>query len=70
MSPATLSERAASWGYLAAWRAVGRMPEAPALGLFTRLGERAYRRDGRGVQTLRAMENFTEHIDELYAGRE
>ncbi len=49
----TAAERAAAWGYLAAWRAVGRLPERRTLSLFERLAERAYRRDGRGVQMLR-----------------
>ncbi len=48
------SERAAAWGYLVAWRAVGRMSEQRSHALFERLADRAYRRDGRGVQTLRA----------------
>ena len=51
---ATLSERAAAWGYLGAWRAVGRMSEPRAQRLFARHADRADRRDGRGVQTLRA----------------
>lgn len=55
MSPApALSERAVAWGYLGAWRAVGRMPEAGARALFARIADRLYARDGRGVQTLRA----------------
>jgi phosphatidylinositol dimannoside acyltransferase len=49
-----LSERAVAWGYLAAWRAVGRLPEPGAQALFARIADRLHARDGRGVQTLRA----------------
>lgn len=50
----SLSERAAAWGYLGAWRAVGRLPERRAQALFARIADRIHDRDGRGVQTLRA----------------
>lgn len=49
-----LAERASAWGYLAAWRAVGRMPEHRAQQVFSRLADRLHERDGRGVQMLRA----------------
>jgi phosphatidylinositol dimannoside acyltransferase len=49
-----LAERAAAWGYLAAWRAVGRMPEHRARAVFARIADRLHARDGRGVQVLRA----------------
>lgn len=66
-----MSERAVAWGYLAAWRAVGRLPEAQALAVFARIADRLHARDGRGVQTLRANlavvcpERTPEELDDL-----
>lgn len=50
----TLRDRAVTAAYLGAWKGVGRLPEARARSLFARLGGRVYRRNGRGVQQLRA----------------
>jgi phosphatidylinositol dimannoside acyltransferase len=52
--PSSVSERAAAWGYLGAWRAVGRLSEHRTQALFMRLADRLHRRDGSGVQQLRA----------------
>ena len=66
-----LSERAAAWGYLGAWRAVGRLPEYRAQALFARIADRIHDKDGRGVQTLRANlsvvrpELSADELDEL-----
>jgi phosphatidylinositol dimannoside acyltransferase len=50
----SLVDRVSAWGYLGAWRAVGRLPEQRAHGGFARLADRLHARDGRGVQMLRA----------------
>lgn len=50
----TLRSRAVTAGYLAGWRAVGRLPEHRARSLFARVGGRVYRGNGRSVQQLRA----------------
>ena len=50
----SLRDRAVTAAYLGAWKGLGRLPEARARSLFARVGGRAYRRNGRGVQQLRA----------------
>ena len=50
----TLRDRAVAAAYVGGWRAVDRLPEARARSLFARIGGRVYRRNGRGVQQLRA----------------
>ena len=50
----SLRDRAVASAYVVAWRGVGRLSEPRARSLFARIGGRAYRRNGRGVQQLRA----------------
>ena len=49
-----LRDRAVAAAYVGGWRVVDRLPEARARSLFARTGGRVYRRNGRGVQQLRA----------------
>ncbi len=49
-----LRDRAVAAAYVGAWRGIGRLSEARARSLFARVAGRAYRRNGRGVQQLRA----------------
>ena len=50
----SLRDRPVTAAYLGAWKGVGRLPEARARSVFARLAGRVYRRNGRGVQQLRA----------------
>lgn len=48
------SQNAVALGYLSGWRLVRLLPERAALAAFAGLADRIYRREGRGVQRLRA----------------
>ena len=48
------SQNAVAMGYVSAWRLVRLLPERAALGLFARVADEVYRRDGRSVRRLRA----------------
>ena len=48
------SQNAVALGYVSGWRLVRRLPERAALGMFSRIADEVYRRDGRGVRRLRA----------------
>jgi lauroyl/myristoyl acyltransferase len=45
---------ATTFGYLSGWRLVRLLPEPAARALFDRIADETYRRNGRGVQRLRA----------------
>lgn len=48
------SDNATALGYISGWRLVRLLPEPTARALFARFADEIYRRDGRGVQRLRA----------------
>jgi len=48
------SDQVVATGFVAAWRLVRLLPERRALAAFDKLADRAYARNGRGVQQLRA----------------
>ncbi len=47
------SDHATALGYLSGWRLVRLLPEPAARGLFARIGDEVYRRNGTSVQRLR-----------------
>src|SRR5215218_855379 len=51
---AAATDHATTFGYLAGWRLVGRLPERQAQAVFRRLADEIYRRQGAGVRRLRA----------------
>src|SRR3954451_23271373 len=50
---AAAADQATTFGYLAGWRLVGRLPEGAAQAVFRRLADEIYRRRGAGVRRLR-----------------
>jgi lauroyl/myristoyl acyltransferase len=50
---AAAADQATTFGYLAGWRLVGRLPERAAQAVFRRLADEIYRRQGAGVRRLR-----------------
>ena len=64
------SQNAVALGYVSGWRLVRLLPEPAALGLFARIAEEVYRRDGRSVQRLRAnLARVHPDLDEAGLGR-
>jgi len=50
---AAAADQATTYGYLGGWKVVRLLPERTAQGMFRRIADEIFRRDGRGVQRLR-----------------